>query len=47
MAKVYHATCFTVLSLQRLNTFITDLKPGLEITKKWRVEEKKDGERKE
>lgn len=55
-AKVYHAICFTVLNLNLnlifhhwdwTNTFITDRKLSLNITKMRRVEEKKDGEREE
>lgn len=37
--KFYHATYFMALSLQRLNTFINDLKCGSEITQPSRVEE--------
>lgn len=43
----YHATCFMVLSLPRLNTFIIDRMLGLNITNRRRVQEKKDGERKD
>lgn len=44
MPRFHHATYFTVLSPRRLNTFISDLKRGSEITKLRRETEREESD---